>query len=578
MPLIRTYADIEAKLGGPTPAEEKLLAATLEGEPCDLGDGVPPVTGAPDAGRHVRADVLRYLITGGCAEHSVEALGLELTGAHITGRLDLSFARSHGATRMIKCRFDEPLLAFQATLASLNITGSVLPGLDAQGAEIAGSLLLDNARVNGKVTLYNARIGRQLAATKSVLKGDGDRALDAHAARIEGSVVFTGVSAEGGLNFFGAHVGHQFLASGAVLDGGRKSALNAQDITVRDDIFLDHVDAMGEVNLAGAQIGGRLLLNDSIFDTTTTHAVKMGRMNLREGLVWQRVTLRNGRVSLTAANAGEIVHDFEGDMESWPEGNEFSLDGLTYARLSGPSIPPRTYIEWLEKGTLSPGNFYPQPFTQLARVLRDRGHDRESRIILAHRDMLIRRNIRERLRLEPDGTWKTAFLSVARDLSNLRRLVVDLLLRRTVGYGYHPFRSMWMLATLVVSAIFIAHMAWQEGSFVPASESARNSAAFRALEGTANPAAAWSQRPRDASGQRTGLVAGQDWTRFSALAYGTDLVVPVIDLGQTSAWQPSAERGPWGRLLWAASFFLALSGWVVTALGAAAITGIIRRD
>ena len=54
--------------------------------------------------------------------------------------------------------------------------------------------------------------------------------------------------------------------------------------------------------------------------------------------------------------------------------------------------------------------------------------------------------------------------------------------------------------------------------------------------------------------------------------------IPIIDFGQTVHWGPSAGRGPWGLWLWRASFFLAAAGWIVTALGAAAITGIIRRE
>ncbi|MCV2865600.1 hypothetical protein OE647_12780 [Defluviimonas sp. WL0075] len=56
------------------------------------------------------------------------------------------------------------------------------------------------------------------------------------------------------------------------------------------------------------------------------------------------------------------------------------------------------------------------------------------------------------------------------------------------------------------------------------------------------------------------------------------MVVPILTLGQTTAWAPSTNRGAWGRVLWWARWVLSSAGWIVTALGAAAITGIIRRD
>jgi hypothetical protein len=55
-------------------------------------------------------------------------------------------------------------------------------------------------------------------------------------------------------------------------------------------------------------------------------------------------------------------------------------------------------------------------------------------------------------------------------------------------------------------------------------------------------------------------------------------VIPLIDLGQTDAWAPSTNRGVWGERLWRYGFFLHILGWFITALGAAAVTGIIRRD
>ena len=79
MPLIRTRQDIDDLLGGPTPAEAKLLAACLAGEACILGDTVPP-EGTPDPAVHIRADVLRYLITGGCTDHPVADWGVALLG------------------------------------------------------------------------------------------------------------------------------------------------------------------------------------------------------------------------------------------------------------------------------------------------------------------------------------------------------------------------------------------------------------------------------------------------------------------------------------------------------------------
>ena len=82
-----------------------------------------------------------------------------------------------------------------------------------------------------------------------------------------------------------------------------------------------------------------------------------------------------------------------------------------------------------------------------------------------------------------------------------------------------------------------------------------------------NPAAAWSSFGQD----------GLDWDTFNPFGYGLDLVVPILTLGQTDAWAPSKDRGPMGKLLWWGRWVLISFGWIVSALGAAAITGIIQR-
>lgn len=147
-----------------------------------------------------------------------------------------------------------------------------------------------------------------------------------------------------------------------------------------------------------------------------------------------------------------------------------------------------------------------------------------------------------------------------------------------VGYGYQPFRSLLWLAGLALVGAALAAMAWNEGSMAPNNDLvaaspgwqdmlARDCLPVAAPGCLANPAAFWN-----------GVEgAGLDWESFHPLAYGVDVAVPVIELGQTRSWSPSKDRGAWGFALWWARWVLMSLGWVVTALGAAAATGIIQR-
>ncbi len=94
----------------------------------------------------------------------------------------------------------------------------------------------------------------------------------------------------------------------------------------------------------------------------------------------------------------------------------------------------------------------------------------------------------------------------------------------------------------------------------------------------ANPAKVWSDKYMLAPDGTPTLTAGRDYETFNAVAYAVDLVVPIVSLGQEAAWAPSTTRGPWGWWLWGARWWLVALGWIVTAIGAAAVTGVIRRD
>lgn len=130
---IRCWADLQAfwkDNGGPTEAETKLIAHCKAGTGCALGDGTRPELPAagetPDPSRHIRAEVLRYLIVGGCKDCAVDEIGVQLMGACVTGRLNLSMAKARGQTTLIHCAFSEQIYALQSRLNLLSLVGSLL--------------------------------------------------------------------------------------------------------------------------------------------------------------------------------------------------------------------------------------------------------------------------------------------------------------------------------------------------------------------------------------------------------------------------------------------------------------------
>lgn len=124
----------------------------------------------------------------------------------------------------------------------------------------------------------------------------------------------------------------------------------------------------------------------------------------------------------------------------------------------------------------------------------------------------------------------------------------------------------------------LAALAWNEGSMAPNNDLIAASDSWQLLltqDCIPTPTPGCIQNPAAAWNSPTG--AGLDWESFHPVAYGVDVVVPFVALGQTDSWSPSKDRGPWGFTLWWARWPLIFAGWLVSALAAAAATGIIQR-
>ena len=145
----------------------------------------------------------------------------------------------------------------------------------------------------------------------------------------------------------------------------------------------------------------------------------------------------------------------------------------------------------------------------------------------------------------------------------------DRVLRTSVRYGYFPERAlMWGLALIAVTWVWVL-LVWSMGDMTPTAAPVLMSADWQAI-------AQLEARPGDVWAARHG--PGQDYQTLSTFWYAADLVVPLINFGQGDAWGPSTSRSGWGVVAHYAWPVLKVLGWVITALGAAAVTGTIRRE
>ena len=147
-------------------AEEALVAACAKGERWKPEGWDVKRPEAATATNTIRAELIRFLLLGGDADHPVHEDGVMPRGAWITGELDLHQAQARVRFGAGQCRFAAAPVFAKASLPELALQDCQCPGLIADGLKVAGSLFLnDGFRATGETRLLGAVIGGALTCT-----------------------------------------------------------------------------------------------------------------------------------------------------------------------------------------------------------------------------------------------------------------------------------------------------------------------------------------------------------------------------------------------------------------------------
>jgi len=546
----KTWDDIAPP---PNAAEQKLKAAAEAGGVCKLGpdDQIPEnpedwqnLTAAQEA-RHIRAEVLRLILLNrdGC---DVTEKGVAMVGAYISGLLNVVGCKVAYDLLLHSCRFEEHIIAPRSKWAgTLRLKTCALPALQADGAEICGQFACPSAR-------FEPANGPALNLRKATVKDD---------------LILAGAVLNGSAYLSGINIGGQLACNGARFIAPNSDALNLQSATICDGAFFDEATFFGLAHCPGIKITGQFSCKAASFNNPSQFALDLHGAEIVGDLFLRDIAKIRGRLNLADARTARLVDN----PDRYPPTGALILNGFTYDRIHGPT-DAQTRLDWLAKGDRWNGEFFPQPYKQLAKTLHDMGHESDAqqvRITLARK---LRQHARAKLHITPDGDLGTGLHSIWRDICRLTLGAKDSMSLVLTAHGYKPHRSLYALIVLIAAATFIAQWAWDEGSFAPNSGPILLSEGWQELardDSIQNPAAEWTNR---------NAIPGKDWESFHPLAYAADIVIPIVEFGQTDAWAPSTEREASGYHLWWLRWVFTTAGWIVTALGAAALTGIIRRE
>ena len=399
-----------------------------------------------------------------------------------------------------------------------------------------------------------------------------------------------GFTANGRIVLLGAEIGGQLTFSNSRIHCDSGKVINAQRAQVAESLFIHKRSVFkGEVKLTGIDIGGQAILRDF---SVVPNLTNPGTLSLDNARIGNGLVLKGVDATDEIDVSQTITASLNDDYETWEKAKGYNIEGFNYRRLLSEAYDIHKRLKWIESsrhaGTAPEGGstekayssdkFTPQPFQQLAQVVGEMGHRKDRSKVLYNMERQLRKWQAREMRLKSDrsldGSWKAGFTSLFDELRLAAFGVSSGLLRLIVGYGYKPENSLICALAVIGATTVVVNQAYLQGDFTPTaapvlvSERWQSLAAPIELGGHANPAEVWGTR----------LEEGRDYSTFNALYYSADLFVPLVDFGQDSDWAPSTTRSEWGRVLHWSEPVIRLIGWVVSALGAAAIAGIVRNE
>lgn len=493
----------------------------LEDACLNTGDGPPDRIA-------LNADGL--IAAGGIVAHRLNANGqVRFVDTQCTTTLELSGAqlRCDTADKRVLC------------LDRCHIGGSLycddgfttIGVFQAIGAHIGGNLYLDGAHLNNSTPGADALILRRTTIDGNLVAAKNDDS----PFTAKGRITMEDASIAGHADYSDAQL---VVASGA--------AISAKRLHIGTDIRLDDLTANGTIALDGARIGCDLILDSPLLESGADRialnlysATLNGTLLIRTDGTGHRIrgdvdlcranvgTVQltgvppYGTTDLTAANLSLLLdepHQYSGDE------HRLVLNGLTYRSIHMNDVPLSARLKWLKAGTgrvrtsdggyqAAPHECAPQPYEELAAAYRRIGLTREARNILLEKHRVRTRGM----------NWRTAWYW------RILNLTQDLF----VGYGYVAWRAFFWVFTLLSAG----------------------TAYFRFVH-PPNPT----------------MKGASHFTFLDSLHYSMDLLIPGIDAGGRSAWDPADG---FGRVL---ALTLMIAGWL---LGFAIIAGVsraMRRD
>jgi hypothetical protein len=409
----------------------------------------------------------------------------------------------------------------QLNLRGARVTNAKGLALDAEGLQVDRNMFChtddrgQRFEADGELRLLSTHIGGELNLRGAHVTNAKGPALDAEGLQVDRDMFChtddggQRFEADGGLRLLGAHIGGQLSLKGAHLTNAKGLALDAQGLQVDENVLCE-TDDVGQRFEADGELrlrGAHIATELSLTDADLKSGSGL-TLDFQQGRA-RRLVLPQGMGSDAIVDLRyAALTEFEDDpARRGVPGYRARVTGFTYDTVVGPA--GRNCRARLAWLARATDGYVPHAYDQLAAAFRRAGRDDDAKTVM------IAKQVRRRGTLSRAGK------------------VASLAFGAPVGYGYRTWRGIAALVAIVLIGWPIFAHAY----------------------------------PKNMTATR----ASKQLPEFHALFYSADAVLPVVNLGQETAWSPRGGAQAWYG-------FSVLAGWLLGLGLVAFVTARVFRE
>lgn len=519
---------------------------------------------------------IRFLNLHGSSIHSMNAQGLICEcdvflrdGFQAKGIVDFVSAKIAGGLDCSKGKFT-------------NKNGYAL---NCNSAKIQGNVFLNSGfESQGEVNFASAQITGGLDCSKGKFINENKSALICSHLKIQENVFLNdGFESIGKVNFGSAQLGGSLICSKGQFSNENGDALNCDKVKIQGSVFLNNgFESKGKVNFVSAQIESNLLCSKGKFTNENGDALSCNSAKIQGNVFFAKGFFVTGSLVFTASKIGKIsisstiiirgnclFSSVKVDTISITKINynedrlkkngfgKLTLDGLEYNHLLGENLDSLTFKKWLKKMP----EFMPQPYKQLAKVLRNMGHNRDAdEIMIEYNNIITEKS-------------DNKFITILRQIYG-----------KTAGYGYKPMRVLKTMAMIwVFCGTFFLGVS-KVAVFAPSDPLVFQKKETYACNVNANGTPILSIFNWSDYNSTNNWVANTnldgEYSTFSPYWYSLDILLPIVDLQMDKDWGqfvPSDGVTLNHVTRWIVWIEI-LAGWIFSLILVAILSGLAKNE